>query len=143
MRIPEYSHWTGTSVNEARSNVCVFVLASGAVHPLLRESVRRVSTVEASLWVDTVASAGMGMSRSKLSEAIKAGLVLVNWNAVTSSTVNLRAASVFLRLGEWMLELVHSLVRYPVVTRESTALLADTPCQSVVLCNPWGNFAGP
>jgi len=51
---------------------------------------RQVSTVEASLRLDSVASAGMGMSRSKMSAAIKSGLVLVNWKAATSGTTDVR-----------------------------------------------------
>lgn len=50
----------------------------------------QVSTVEASLRLDSVASAGMGMSRSKMSAAIKSGLVLVNWKAATSGTTDVR-----------------------------------------------------
>lgn len=50
----------------------------------------QVSTVEASLRLDSVASAGMGMSRSKMSAAIKGGLVLVNWKAATSGTTDVR-----------------------------------------------------
>ncbi|CAN0539161.1 unnamed protein product, partial [Ectocarpus sp. 12 AP-2014] len=49
-----------------------------------------VSTVEASLRLDSVASAGMGMSRSKMSAAIKGGLVLVNWKAASSGTTDVR-----------------------------------------------------
>ncbi|CAN0093549.1 unnamed protein product, partial [Scytosiphon promiscuus] len=50
----------------------------------------QVSTLEASLRLDSVASAGMGMSRSKMSAAIKNGLVLVNWKAATSGTTDVR-----------------------------------------------------
>ncbi len=46
--------------------------------------------MEASLRLDSVASAGMGMSRSKMSAAIKSGLVLVNWKAATSGTTDVR-----------------------------------------------------
>ena len=49
---------------------------------------RQVSTVEASLRLDSVGSAGMGMSRSKMAAAIKSGLVLVNWKAATSGTTD-------------------------------------------------------
>lgn len=46
--------------------------------------------MEASLRLDSVASAGMGMSRSKMSAAIKGGLVLVNWKAASSGTTDVR-----------------------------------------------------
>ncbi|MFN4278660.1 photosystem II S4 domain protein [Thermosynechococcus sp.] len=50
-----------------------------AVAPPQRKS---LSTVEASLRLDAVASAGFGVSRSKMSEWISQGLVRVNWQIV-------------------------------------------------------------
>ncbi|BCX11654.1 MULTISPECIES: photosystem II S4 domain protein [unclassified Thermosynechococcus] len=50
-----------------------------AVAPPQRKS---LSTVEASLRLDAVASAGFGVSRSKMSEWISQGLVRVNWQMV-------------------------------------------------------------
>ncbi|AXY67976.1 photosystem II S4 domain protein [Thermosynechococcus sichuanensis E542] len=50
-----------------------------AVAPPQRKS---LSTVEASLRLDAVASAGFGVSRSKMSEWINQGLVRVNWQIV-------------------------------------------------------------
>lgn len=44
--------------------------------------VKSLSTVEASLRLDAVASAGFGVSRSKMSEWISQGLVRVNWQIV-------------------------------------------------------------
>lgn len=44
--------------------------------------VKSFSTVEASLRLDAVASAGFGVSRSKMSEWISQGLVRVNWQIV-------------------------------------------------------------
>ena len=62
-----------------------------SVSPL---KVKDVSTVEASLRLDSVASAGMGMSRSKMSAAIKSGLVLVNWKSATSGTSEIKEGDV-------------------------------------------------
>eukprot|EP00903_Cladosiphon_okamuranus_P019122 g17594.t1 len=64
-----------------------------------------VSTVEASLRLDSVASAGMGMSRSKMSAAIKSGLVLVNWKAVTSGTTDVREGDVVTVRGKGRVEI--------------------------------------
>lgn len=43
---------------------------------------KHLSTVEASLRLDAVASAGFGVSRSKMSEWITSGMVRVNWQVV-------------------------------------------------------------
>ncbi|CAM9459850.1 unnamed protein product [Hapterophycus canaliculatus] len=64
-----------------------------------------VSTVEASLRLDSVASAGMGMSRSKMSAAIKSGLVLVNWKAATSGTTDVREGDVVTVRGKGRVEI--------------------------------------
>lgn len=45
---------------------------------------RRLSTVEASLRLDAVGSAGFGVSRSRMAELIRSGAVRINWQAVTS-----------------------------------------------------------
>jgi photosystem II S4 domain protein len=44
---------------------------------------KEVKTVEASLRIDAIASAGYGCSRAKASQAIKEGAVKVNWQVVT------------------------------------------------------------
>ena len=44
---------------------------------------RRLSSVEASLRLDAVASAGFGLSRSRMAELIRGGAVRVNWQAVS------------------------------------------------------------
>jgi len=43
---------------------------------------KQITTVEASLRLDAVASAGFGLSRSKMSEWISSGMVRVNWQVV-------------------------------------------------------------
>ncbi|MEB3199152.1 MAG: photosystem II S4 domain protein [Synechococcaceae cyanobacterium] len=45
---------------------------------------RRLSTVEASLRLDALASAGFGLSRSRLAGLIRQGAVRVNWQPVSS-----------------------------------------------------------
>jgi photosystem II S4 domain protein len=45
---------------------------------------RRLSTVEASLRLDAVGSAGFGLSRSRMAELIRQGAVRLNWQPVTS-----------------------------------------------------------
>jgi photosystem II S4 domain protein len=51
--------------------------------PTLR-SPREVNSVEASLRLDAVASAGFGLSRNRMAELIRSGAVRVNWQPVQS-----------------------------------------------------------
>ncbi|MFQ6538358.1 MULTISPECIES: photosystem II S4 domain protein [Aphanothece] len=52
----------------------------------VRRQPRRFHTVEASLRLDAVASAGFGLSRSRMAELIRAGEVRVNWVPVTGAS---------------------------------------------------------
>lgn len=47
-------------------------------------SPRQLSSVEASLRLDAVASAGLGVSRSRMADLIRSGAVRVNWQTVTT-----------------------------------------------------------
>jgi RNA-binding protein YlmH len=49
-----------------------------------------LTTVEASMRLDAIASAGFGMSRSKMVEIIEGGDVRVNWKPVTQSSYQLK-----------------------------------------------------
>jgi RNA-binding protein YlmH len=52
-------------------------------------SPRQLSSVEASLRLDAVASAGLGVSRSRMAELIRSGAVRVNWRTVTTPSKEL------------------------------------------------------
>jgi photosystem II S4 domain protein len=45
---------------------------------------RQLTTVEASLRLDAVASAGFGLSRNRMADLIRSGAVRINWQPVTS-----------------------------------------------------------
>ena len=51
---------------------------------------KEITTVEASLRLDAIASAGFGMSRSKMVDAINAKDVRVNWKEITSASYNVK-----------------------------------------------------
>lgn len=51
---------------------------------------RRFSSVEASLRLDAVGSAGFGLSRSRMAGLIRAGAVRLNWQPATSPSKELR-----------------------------------------------------
>jgi photosystem II S4 domain protein len=52
---------------------------------------KRLSSVEASLRLDALASAGFGMSRSRMAELIRQGAVRINWTPVNSPSRELAA----------------------------------------------------
>ncbi|MEY4298318.1 MAG: hypothetical protein RLZZ423_1497 [Cyanobacteriota bacterium] len=54
------------------------------LQPPAQRSPRELSSVEASLRLDAVASAGFGLSRSRMAELIRSGAVRVNWQPVSS-----------------------------------------------------------
>ena len=57
--------------------------------PALR-SPKQLSSVEASLRLDAVGSAGLGLSRNRMADLIRQGAVRVNWQVVTSPSKELR-----------------------------------------------------
>ena len=67
---------------------------------------KQVSSVEASLRLDAVGSAGMGISRSKMADAIKAGLVFVNWKEAESPNATIRAGDMITVRGKGRVEVL-------------------------------------
>ncbi|CAM6090407.1 unnamed protein product [Calypogeia fissa] len=61
-------------------------------------------TVEASLRVDAIASAGFKMSRTKLSDSISGGALSVNWKVVTKSGALLKSGDVISLRGKGRIE---------------------------------------
>lgn len=69
-------------------------------------SPRQLSSVEASLRLDAVASAGFGLSRNRMAELIRSGAVRVNWQAVTSPSRELAGGDRVRLEGRGELEVV-------------------------------------
>ena len=67
---------------------------------------RIVTTVEASLRLDAVASAGFGLSRSRLADLIRQGRVRIDWQPVTSPSRELRLGQRVQLEGRGELELL-------------------------------------
>ena len=65
---------------------------------------KELTTVEASLRLDAIASAGFGMSRSKMADLILAGDVRVNWREVTQASHALRTGDLIAIRGKGRLE---------------------------------------
>lgn len=65
---------------------------------------KALTTVEASLRLDAIASAGFGMSRSKMAELIAAGDVRVNWQEITQASHSLKSGDLIAIRGKGRLE---------------------------------------
>jgi len=65
---------------------------------------KELTTVEASLRLDAVASAGFGMSRSKMVDLINAGDVRVNWKEITQASHALKSGDLVAIRGKGRLE---------------------------------------
>jgi photosystem II S4 domain protein len=65
---------------------------------------KELTTVEASLRLDAIASAGFGTSRSKMVDLIDAGDVRVNWKEVTQASAQLKTGDLIAIRGKGRLE---------------------------------------
>ena len=65
---------------------------------------KEMTTVEASMRLDAVASAGFGMSRAKMADAISSGDVRVNWKEITQSSHSVRSGDLISVRGKGRLE---------------------------------------
>ncbi len=65
---------------------------------------KEITTVEASLRLDAIASAGFGLSRSKMSDAINGGDVRVNWKEITQASHNVKSGDLITFRGKGRLE---------------------------------------
>jgi RNA-binding protein YlmH len=65
---------------------------------------KEMTTTEASMRLDAIASAGFGMSRSKMVDLISAGDVRVNWKDVTQSSHQLKSGDLVAIRGKGRLE---------------------------------------
>ncbi|MBD2448214.1 photosystem II S4 domain protein [Nostoc sp. FACHB-152] len=65
---------------------------------------KELTTVEASLRLDAIASAGFGMSRSKMVDFIDAGDVRVNWKEITQASSQVKSGDLIAIRGKGRLE---------------------------------------
>ncbi|MGC1247933.1 MAG: photosystem II S4 domain protein [Spirulinaceae cyanobacterium] len=65
---------------------------------------KELTTVEASLRLDAIASAGLGLSRSKMAEAISSGDVRVNWKDIKQPSHNVESGDLISVRGKGRLE---------------------------------------
>ncbi|MBS4023695.1 MAG: photosystem II S4 domain protein [Dethiobacter sp.] len=94
------SSWT----HVGRHSITVKEITSEELRPAV-VSVREIKATVASLRLDSVASAGFGLSRSKVAPAIRAGLVKLNWQSVKNASASLKEGDVISLAGRGRVEL--------------------------------------
>lgn len=102
--IPELVEFLASALVQVRS-------VSVKVEPIAFEDLRvrppktkEMTAVEASLRLDAIASAGLGMSRSKMAEAISAGDVRVNWKEIKQPSHAVKSGDLISMQGKGRLE---------------------------------------
>ncbi|MEM7064891.1 MAG: photosystem II S4 domain protein [Cyanobacteria bacterium P01_B01_bin.77] len=103
--VPELVEFLEMSLTQVRS-VPVKTKAIDWSELRVREPKKKeMTTVEASMRLDAVASAGFGMSRSKMADMITAGDVRVNWKPISQSSHSLKAGDLVAIRGKGRLEI--------------------------------------
>ncbi|GBF81737.1 photosystem II S4 domain protein [Aphanothece sacrum] len=102
--VPEMVEFLETSLTQVRS-VPVKTRAIALDELKIRApKTKEMTTVEASMRLDAIASAGFGMSRSKMAEAITSGDVRVNWKDITQASYNVASGDLITVRGKGRLE---------------------------------------
>ncbi|MBE9168243.1 photosystem II S4 domain protein [Pleurocapsales cyanobacterium LEGE 06147] len=102
--VPEMVDFLQTSLTQVRSvtvKTQPIELSELKVRPPQK---KEMTTVEASLRLDAIASAGFGISRSKMADAISAGDVRVNWKEITQASHSVKPGDLISVSGKGRLE---------------------------------------
>jgi len=102
--VPEMVEYLETQLNQVRS-VPVKTQRIDLSELKIREPKKKeMTTVEASMRLDAVASAGFGVSRSKMTDLISAGDVRVNWKDISQASHLLKSGDLIAIRGKGRLE---------------------------------------
>lgn len=102
---PEIADFLETSLTQVRTvpvKTSKIELSELKIRPPKK---KEMTTVEASLRLDAVASFGFGMSRSKMADAISNGDVRVNWKEITQPSYNVKDGDLVSFRGKGRLEI--------------------------------------
>ncbi|MDJ0568350.1 MAG: photosystem II S4 domain protein [Pleurocapsa sp. MO_192.B19] len=102
--VPEMVDFLTTSLTQVRSVAVKTQQIEFSELKIRPPKKKEMTTVEASMRLDAIASAGFGMSRSKMANAIAAKDVRVNWKEVTQSSYNVKAGDLIAVRGKGRLE---------------------------------------
>jgi photosystem II S4 domain protein len=102
--VPEIAEFLEMSLNQVRS-VPVKTRRIELSELKIREPKKKeLTTVEASMRLDAIASAGFGMSRNKMAEMISSGDVRVNWKEITSASYTVKSSDLIAIRGKGRVE---------------------------------------
>lgn len=102
---PEIGEFLETSLTQVRSvpvKTGKIDLSDLKIRPPKK---KEMTTVEASLRLDAIASFGFGISRSKMADAINNGDVRVNWKEITQPSYNVKDGDLVSFRGKGRLEI--------------------------------------
>ena len=103
--VPELVEFLQTSLVQVRS-VAVKTKPIELSELKVREPRKKeITTVEASMRLDAIASAGFGMSRSKMADMISGGDVRVNWKPITQTSHTVQPGDLVAIRGKGRLEI--------------------------------------
>jgi photosystem II S4 domain protein len=103
--VPELVEFLGMNLQQVRS-VPVKTQPIDVSELKIREPKKKeLTTVEASLRLDAIASAGFGMSRSKMVDLIDSGDVRVNWKDITQASSQVKSGDLIAIRGKGRLEI--------------------------------------
>ena len=102
--VPELVEFLSMSLNQVRSVPVKTRPIELSALKIREPKKKEMTTVEASLRLDAVASAGFGMSRSKMSDIIGAGDVRVNWKETSSASYQVKSGDLIAIRGKGRVE---------------------------------------
>ncbi len=103
--VPEIVDFLCMSLNQVRTVSVKTRLIDLSDLKIRPPKTKEINTVEASLRLDAIASAGFALSRSKMSDAITAGDVRVNWKEITQPSHNIVTGDLISMRGKGRLEI--------------------------------------
>lgn len=103
--VPEMVEFLSLNLTQVRSVPVKTQVIDLAELKIREPKKKELTTVEASMRLDAVASAGFGMSRSKMADLITAGDVRVNWKEITQASHLLKSGDLVAIRGKGRLEI--------------------------------------
>lgn len=103
--VPEMVEFLTSSLTQVRSVAVKTQQIEFSELKIRPPTKKEMTTVEASMRLDAIASAGFGMSRSKMADAITGKDVRVNWKEITQSSYNVKEGDLIAVRGKGRLEI--------------------------------------
>ncbi|NET49235.1 MAG: photosystem II S4 domain protein [Merismopedia sp. SIO2A8] len=103
--VPELVDFLAISLTQVRSVTVTTKLLDWGELKVRPPKKKELTTVEASLRLDAIASAGFGMSRSKMADLVNGGNVRVNWKTITQASYTLKSGDLVAIRGKGRLEI--------------------------------------